>query len=627
MIYNIWMECASLVFLMVLAMHLMMNQRFLSKISRRFEILTILSLINIIINLAGSIFISYPGIAKAWVVSLTNETYYYFNFLVSMAFLSCVLLIFEQHETKAGRWLMTINKIIAVLLFPLLVMNNKTGWLFRIDEDNVFHRDIGVSILLALCLADVLASLAVVVIFRKKTKPASSRTIFYAAALVVAAALIQQVSPAMLMTGLAISLGCLIAYLNIQNPKDLMDPMTKAYSRNAFTDFCREALANHWNYPLVFIDIKNTSTFNKTFGEGNGNLMIKSVALTLMKLNRRNLVFRHAGDSFIIALRNRKSLAEIMDSISRLKDMSIELGGVIYDIRFHSFCFTQLGKMESLDDLSAVIEHSIEKCKQMQGEKTLMITRSIIDDARKNAKAEQALTNALENDELQLSFLPVYDVTARRFRFAKAIGSIDVPDLGLISQEELAAAAEKTGKTGLLLEKLLHKLLSYMDMAQSSGKSMFEAIGIPLHASDCLNPHLADEVLGIISKHKVKPSSIALEITETLASISPTLPENLRRLDEAGILLTCGNFGIGYANLDQITSLPFALVKVDHQIMTNGEKGFAVTSRILALLNELGYKTMLTGISNKAEAAMAIDAGAKYIQGSFAATIPLSSLT
>ncbi len=626
MTYNIWMECASLVFLTVLAIHLMMNQRFLSKISRRFEILTILSLINIIINLAGSIFISYPGIAKAWVVSLTNEIYYFFNFLVSMAFLSCVLLIFEQHETKTGLWLMTINKIVAVLLFPLMVMNNKTGWLFRIDENNAFHRDVGVWILLALCLADILASLAVAVIFRKKAKQVSSRTIFHAAGMVVAAALIQQAFPALLMTGLAISLGCLIAYLNLQNPKDLIDPMTKAYSRNAFIDFCREALANHWNYPLVFIDIKNTSTFNKTFGEVNGNLMIKSVALAIMKLNRRNLVFRHAGDSFIMAARNHGSLAEIMDSLSRLKDMSIELGGVIYDIQFHSFCFTQLGKMESLDDLSAVIEHSIEKCKQMQGEKPLMITRSIIEEARKNAKAEQALTNALENDELQLSFLPVYDVTARRFRFAKAIGSIDVPDLGLISQEELAAAAEKTGKTGLLLEKLLHKLLSYMDWAQSSGKSMFEIIGVPLNASDCLNPHLADEVLRIMSKHKVKPSSIALEITETFASISPTLPENLRRLDEAGILLTCGNFGIGYANLDKITSLPFTLVKVSHQIMVNGEKGLAVTSRILALLNELGYKTMLTGISNKAEAAMAIDAGATYIQGSFAATIPLSSL-
>src|SRR5207344_3233972 len=82
---------------------------------------------------------------------------------------------------------------------------------------------------------------------------------------------------------------------------------------------------------------------------------------------------------------------------------------------------------------------------------------------------------------------------------------------------------------------------------QAADKTL--TININVSVRQLLDPTFFEKVKNALETTSLDPSSIALEITESIAMYGETMIEKLAALKELGISLSMDDFGTGYSSL------------------------------------------------------------------------------
>jgi EAL domain-containing protein (putative c-di-GMP-specific phosphodiesterase class I) len=111
---------------------------------------------------------------------------------------------------------------------------------------------------------------------------------------------------------------------------------------------------------------------------------------------------------------------------------------------------------------------------------------------------------------------------------------------------------------------------------------------------------LVSEVAEIIAASGIDPSTITLEITESvLMNDSDTTINTLRELKGLGIQLAVDDFGTGYSSLSYLSKFPVDCLKIDRSFiskLSEGDEGSALTAAIVRIGETLKLKTVAEGI-------------------------------
>ncbi|MDE5864991.1 MAG: EAL domain-containing protein, partial [Lachnospiraceae bacterium] len=141
---------------------------------------------------------------------------------------------------------------------------------------------------------------------------------------------------------------------------------------------------------------------------------------------------------------------------------------------------------------------------------------------------------------------------------------------------------------------------------------------INLSVVQCMRSDLADQVMDILKRFRIRPEQVNLEITETAASYSQkALIQNLNVLSEAGSSFSLDDFGTGYSNMIRIASLPFHIVKLDKSFV-----GGEANSKLLIMLRNtikmfkaMNMKIVVEGVETEDMVKQFSDMECEYIQG------------
>ena len=129
----------------------------------------------------------------------------------------------------------------------------------------------------------------------------------------------------------------------------------------------------------------------------------------------------------------------------------------------------------------------------------------------------------------------------------------------------------------------------------------------------------ATRILELVKTHRLDPSRIGIEITETAAIRDPLLlGAHLRTLREAGMKVAIDDFGSGYSPLGLLFDLPIDIVKIDRSMISNIDEDSArsaIVAGIISGLSEHGISIVAEGVEREEELDWLRSAGVDYVQG------------
>lgn len=187
--------------------------------------------------------------------------------------------------------------------------------------------------------------------------------------------------------------------------------------------------------------------------------------------------------------------------------------------------------------------------------------------------------------------------------------------------------AERAGEIALL-DRLARAIHARNFAAQRSGESWLFLNIHPQVIVDGLTHH--GPFFGeLLESCGITPYRVVIEVLEAALLEDAPLSDSLAYYRGLGCLIAIDDFGAGHSNIDRIWRLKPEIVKLDRSLANQASEDRTarmMLPRLVAMLHEAGSLVLMEGVETEAQAMIAMDAEADFVQGNFFA-IPSPELT
>jgi len=170
-----------------------------------------------------------------------------------------------------------------------------------------------------------------------------------------------------------------------------------------------------------------------------------------------------------------------------------------------------------------------------------------------------------------------------------------------------------------LTRYVLDESLQQLRIWRKAGLELDLAINVS--GRDLADARFPDEVAQALAEHGIDPSSLELEITESiLLSDRVRTSRVLERLVDHGVRVAIDDFGVGYSSLGQLKNLPVHILKIDRSFVSSMESDrsdAAIVSSTIELAHHLGLQVIAEGVETAEHVARLRAAGCDLAQGHF----------
>jgi EAL domain-containing protein (putative c-di-GMP-specific phosphodiesterase class I) len=224
--------------------------------------------------------------------------------------------------------------------------------------------------------------------------------------------------------------------------------------------------------------------------------------------------------------------------------------------------------------------------------------------ADKLDQIKTSLCDALEREEFQVYYQPQVNVQTGKIMSAEALIRWLHPEKGLISPAEFIPDAEETGFIIQLGEWVLQTACRQMQVWQNAGFSL-QQVAVNLSPRQFHQPELSSRVAKILAEIGLAPSSLELELTESLmVEDAESAIATLQQLKDLGVSISIDDFGTGYSSLSYLTQYPFDVLKIDRCFISNitdGCTNAAIVKAIIEMAHSLCLEVIAEGVETEAE--------------------------
>jgi EAL domain-containing protein (putative c-di-GMP-specific phosphodiesterase class I) len=133
-----------------------------------------------------------------------------------------------------------------------------------------------------------------------------------------------------------------------------------------------------------------------------------------------------------------------------------------------------------------------------------------------------------------------------------------------------------------------------------------------------LDAGFAEKFAVLISKYGIKPSSVMLEITESVAMSDRMQRYTVMSLRELGVDMAIDDFGTGHSSLSKLRLLPVTELKIDRSFVTrmlDDEDDEAIVVATIQLAHGLGLDMVAEGVEDADVLQRLGELGCEYAQG------------
>jgi len=236
------------------------------------------------------------------------------------------------------------------------------------------------------------------------------------------------------------------------------------------------------------------------------------------------------------------------------------------------------------------------------------------------AKAEyqrelmSSLRKAIANDELELHYQPIVDISANRIHSVEALARWSHPRFGPISPGVFIPLAEAAGLIvplgAWVLRRACHDGRRLLDLG-------FPRIALNVSVRQLVDQGFLYSLYLALEESGLPAAALEIEVTESVfAQDLDQVRAILADVRAMGICVAIDDFGTGYSSLSYLAELPVDIVKIDGAFMRNFKHGGeAIIDATIAVAQKLHLNTILEGIETPAMLENALAVGATLVQG------------
>ncbi len=396
-----------------------------------------------------------------------------------------------------------------------------------------------------------------------------------------------------------------------------------------------------------------TSLMNRTaFGASLANALaqpgVERVAVALIDLNRFRRINEHlgysVGDAVLVKIAQRLTASPAAGTaVARLAaDQFAAYTLLAPEATLQSWGASLLGRLvdpvsveDQLIDVSSTVGLALAPADASRADELMRCADLALERARREKRAlavyEVALKtesrdqlsllgelqHAVDNDELVMYFQPKMEFATNRVAGAEVLLRWRHPTRGLLGPATFVPFAEQTGFIRRLTRWTLDRAVAQGAEWYRAGKPL--AVAVNVSADDIGDGRFDMRVASALSRHRLPPGLLTLEVTESGFFDNPARAlQMLEALAALGVILSIDDFGTGYSSLSHLARMPVHEVKIDRSFVLGLESDAefaAVVRSAIDMGHSLGLKVVAEGIETESAASRLREFGCDIGQG------------
>jgi diguanylate cyclase (GGDEF)-like protein len=371
---------------------------------------------------------------------------------------------------------------------------------------------------------------------------------------------------------------------------------------------------------VLFVDLDDFKTVNDSLGHDAGDRLLSAVGERLRACVRAgDTVARLGGDEFAILLegpdaeRDGPSLAQrvlaAFEVPFSIADRSLHMGASL-GLASGLYASGEAALQDA--DLAMYAAKGNGKARMEVFQHTMRTS------ALDRLELVGDVQRAVDAGQLVLHLQPVVDLSTLRVEGHEALLRWQHPERGLLLPSAFVQLAEETGAIvpmgWWVLERACEQARGWPAAAG--------VVGVNLAVRQLMDPGAVTAVAAILTRTRIDPSRVLLEITESALIDADEIGHRLHQLRALGLRLAIDDFGTGYSSLSYLTRLPVDVVKIDRSFVERlggpSEDEVLVRS-VVQLARSLGLRSVGEGVETAAQLerlrALGCDSAQGYLFG------------
>ncbi len=373
---------------------------------------------------------------------------------------------------------------------------------------------------------------------------------------------------------------------------------------------------------VLFIDLDRFKMINDSLGHSIGDELLKIIASRIKKVLRdSDIISRMGGDEFIVVLdssRDKKSASYVCQRILNVVKESITIDNNILNTSASIGIAIYPDDGKDFTTLIKNADTAMYHAKSMGKNNFQYYNKQLSLNVSELLKIEQALKDAIRNNELYLNYQPQYDLISKQIIAFEALVRWENKELGSISPSKFIPIAEDTG---LIIEigKFVFETACKDYVELKNVNQNLKHIAINISSIQFKDENFVNDILEIVNRYNIEPSEIELEVTERyVMDYSGDNINSIQKFRDSGFRFSIDDFGTGYSSMSYLTKFPIDVIKVDKAFIDGtpeDNNNVLISKAIVALSKSLNYKVVAEGIEYSSQEDFLSSISCDYGQG------------
>jgi diguanylate cyclase (GGDEF)-like protein/PAS domain S-box-containing protein len=350
---------------------------------------------------------------------------------------------------------------------------------------------------------------------------------------------------------------------------------------------------------LLLLDLDRFKEVNDSLGHRTGDQLIISVAALVREgLGQADLVARLGGDEFAVLLPAADPLsAEVVAQgiLDRVRAHASTLDGAHRRITASIGVVLVTDRHKSSDELLSEADMTMYDAKEAGRDQFAIVdfTRHSQPRTRTRLQWTDRLQRAIAEDELALHLQPIHEVSTGRVTGAEALLRL-VDGNRLITPNHFLGVAERSDLIVSVDKWVLGRSLQLLHQIQQSWPDF--RLEVNLSGRSIGEPSVEETLRDGIARHRVDPTGLVLEVTETAAVADIGAARAFAQRQRAlGCKFALDDFGAGFGSFYYLKHLLFDYVKIDGEFVAQCHRNATdrtILRSIVGIAHGLGKQTI-----------------------------------